>query len=405
MTDVPIEAGAGDDAADLEEIYGRRSPEHGVVQEPAKTAFQPWHHPRKQYVRINQWCAAAQALIGDLGLGPNDPFRYLTLPGNELLDVRALHGVCQRAGLRLRYLGFNSVGQNTPAQAELALSQSEVRALSHVDGFSHVMEDRLEAIANERSPVFVRARQDGPFHAINIDLCDSIAFREIGHRRGSPLGAVAKLLELQTQSAAPWLLFITTLAKPALVAAPARDGFMRAVGDNAAASAEFRRELASLVETTADQLDHRLAEAWNGQDPAFLRLFCTGLGKWLLMLLGAAAPPRELVLLSSCYYQVGPDGPDMLSLAFRCNTTPQPLVDRFDILPPAPAAPPFSEAEAAIRMAGRIGETFDLDGKLAADAVLRERLIAQAGRLLATARYEAAAYEAWARGLLAQPVA
>jgi hypothetical protein len=399
MTDVPADDGAGDE---LDGVYAREAPQHAVAQEPAKTDFEAWHHPRKQYVRIHQWCAAVRTLIPELGLGV-DPFRYLTLPGNELLDIRALHGVCQGAGVKLRYLGFNSVGLGTPGQAELALSQSEVHALSHVDGFSRVMEDRLEAIANERSPVFAQARQTGPFHAINIDLCDSIAFREIGGRRGSSLAAVAKLLELQAQSTTPWLLFITTKAQPGLVADFARDGFMRALDANTAASSEFRHELASLIEGNVDQLDGDLAAAWNGQDPRFLRLFCAGLGKWLLALLSAAAPPRELILLSSCYYQSGPDGPDMLSLAFRCNTSVQPLADRFAILPAAAPAQPFSETEVAIRLAARIAETFDLDGMLAGDADLCDKLIAQAGRLLATARYETAAYEVWARGLLAQP--
>jgi hypothetical protein len=399
MTDQPPDDEPDDD---LNGIYARQAPQHGVTRQP-KTAFEPWHHPRKQYVRVNQWCAAARDLVRDLGLGADDPFRYLTLPGNELLDVRALHGVCRTAGVRLRYLGFNSVGRGTPDQAELALSQSEVRALSHIDGFSRVMEDRLEAVANERSPVFAQTRETGPFHAINIDLCDSIAFREIGHRRGSSLAAVHKLLELQAQSTTPWLLFITTLAQPGLVAEPTREGFMRAVGDNAAASPEFRSELASLVEGSAEQLDHDLAAAWNGHDPRFLRLFCTGLGKWLLALLSAALPPRELVMLSSCYYQVGPDGPDMLSLAFRCNTPARPLADRFAIIPAPPSAEPFSEIATAIRLAGRIAGIFDLDGLLAGDAALCDRLIAQAARLLATARYEAGAYEVWARGMLAQP--
>lgn len=396
MTDLPPDEPDGDD---LDGVYGpgRRAPQHAVEQQAAKTVFEAWHHPRKQYVRIHQWCTAVQTLIPELGLGNENPFRYLTLPGNELLDVRALHGVCERAGVRLRYLGFNSVGQGTPAQAELALSQSEVRSLSHVDGFSRVMEDRLEAIANDRSPVFAQARQSGPFHAINIDLCDSIAFREVGDRRGSPLAAVAALLELQLQSTSPWLLFITTKAQPGLVADVARQGFMQAIGENSAASPDFRRELASLVEGSAEQLDDELAAAWNGQDPRFLRLFCTGLGKWLLAMLSAAAPPRELVLLSSCYYQSGPDGPDMLSLAFRCNTPPQALADRFAILPAAAPAQPFSEVEVALRFARRVAETFDLDGLLADDGALREKLIAQAGRLLTTARYEAAAYEAWAR--------
>lgn len=139
---------------DLASTY-QPAPEHSLS--PVKS-FEAWHLPRKQYVRINQWCSEVRKLIPDLGLAQGDPFRYLTLPGNELLDVRALHGVCHPLGVKLRYLGFNSVGPNTPAQAELALSQTEVRALSSIDEFSGVIEDRLEAVSNSRSAASERAR-------------------------------------------------------------------------------------------------------------------------------------------------------------------------------------------------------------------------------------------------------
>lgn len=396
----------GDDAdqrlGDLEEEAYAQTPEHLVEQPSIKTNFAAWHHPRKQYVRINQWCKAVKEIIPELGLSRGDPFRYLTLPGNELLDVRALHGVCSRLDVSLRYLGFNSVGRNTPAQAELALSQSEVRSLSHVDGFSRVIEDRLETVAVERSPAFVQTQRSGPFHAINLDLCDSIAFRNIGSGRGSPLEALAKLLELQLQSTKPWLLFITTKAEPDLVGELAKEGFSRAIFANAEASTEFREALARLIEADLDALAEAVETRWNGHDPRFLRLFCTGLGKWLLSLLSAAVPSRELRLLSSCFYQSGPHGPDMLSLAFRCTTSPQNLRDRYEILPEAEPISVGNEIEFALNLARDVGEMFNLDEMLSANQELQDRLIVQAARLLSTARYDGSAYEEWARDRLVQ---
>lgn len=379
---------------DIDDVYPAQGPDHGL-QRQAKTEFQPWHHPRKQYVRIHQWCSAAQRLIKDLRLQAGDPFHYLTLPGNELLDIRALHGVCESAGVTLRYLGFNSVGSGSSDQAELHLSQNEVRCLAAIDPHSQVLEDRLESVARDRSPALRSARQRAPFHAINIDLCDSIAFRDADDPRGSMLAVLGRLLELQCQTSDPWLLFITTRALPGLICQSARDGFMSAIAENTAASAEFRAKLAELVSVSADDLDAALGLAWTGQDTRFLRLFCTGLGKWLLSLLGNA-PPRELILLSSCSYQVGADGPDMLSLAFRCNTPPQPVADRHGILA-SPAAPaPFSEVDAALRMVAEVAGTKDLDQMLAGDPATAAKLIAQASRLLASARYHTDAYEAWA---------
>ncbi|WP_224548378.1 PP_RS20740 family protein [Mesorhizobium sp. CA16] len=379
-------------AEGLLEVY-QPEPVHALA--PTKV-FAAWHHPRKQFVRIRQWCSEVRKLIPQLGLAGGDPFRYLTLPGNELLDIRALHGVCQPLGVKLRYLGFNSVGPNTPDQAELALSQSEVRTLSSIDEFSSVIEDRLEAVANDRSPASARARQAGPFHAINLDLCDSIAFREVGHAKGSPLEALGKLLSLQLNSSTPWLLFITTKAQPALLGDFARDGFTLAIDANVDASAEFRARLAELVAVDLDQLKADLAAIWGKQDAQFLRLFCLGLGKWLLGILSHAAPPRQLKLLSSCYYQSGPDGPDMLSLAFRCEAPVHAVKDVYAILPAPDHPPQFSEIECALDLSAGVGKMFDLDDLLAGDKHLQSKLIAQAGQLLSQARYSEAEYAEWA---------
>lgn len=390
----------GDDEADdgLDAVY-QSEPEHALA--PQKE-FAAWHHPRKQYVRINQWCAEVRKLIPQLGLSQGDPFRYLTLPGNEMLDVRALHGVVQPLGLKLRYLGFNSVSPNSADQAELALSQSEVREMSAIDEFSAVIEDKLEAIANSLSPASVRTAQAGPFHAINLDLCDSIAFREIGHAKGSPLEATGKLLELQLQSTKPWLLFVTTRAEPGLIGKFAKDGFNAAIGANIEASAEFKAKLASLISSGIDELDCNLEAAWEGQDPNFLRLFCTGLGKWLLSILANASPPRELSLLSSCYYQSSHLGPDMLSLAFQCGAPRHTVTDLFSILPSAKVEEPeIIETEVALKFTEKLGELFDLDHRLSNDAQLQEKLVKQAGRLMAQARFSEEGYDKWARAKFA----
>jgi len=386
---------------DIDGVYPAHAPDHGLERQ-VKTRFRPWHHPRKQYVRIHQWCSAAQRLIRDLNLGAGDLFRYLTLPGDELLDVRELHGVCELAGVKLRYLGFSSVTPGSSGQTELNLSQSEVSSMTLIDSYSKVVQDRLEAVANDRSPAQRSAREGAPFHAINIDLCGSITQRRDDSLRDGMLAALGKLLELQRKTTEPWLLFITTRALPDLVCPSARAGFMKAIADNAAASPEFQTKLAELVSCSANELDAALGRTWACQDAGFLRLFCAGLGKWLLSLLSSTQEPRELILLSSCYYQVGPAGPDMLSLAFRCSTPRQPMADRYGVLSEPPALAPFSEVNAALHMVQEVCNSKDLDKVLADDPKLAEKLTAQAGRLLATARYDAGAYNAWATQELAR---
>lgn len=389
-----------DDGDDLLDVY-QAPPEHVLGKKQGKTDFKAWHHPRKQYVRVEQWCAEVRRLLGELKLPAGESFKYLTLPGNEMLDVRALHGVCERAGIRLKYLGFNSVGPRTAEAAELALSQDEVRSLSHVDEFSTVLEYTLEAIANPKSPARATTMSQGPFHAINLDLCDSITLREVGHSKGSPLEAAGELLKLQVQSSKPWLLFITTKTQPGLVSDFARDGFMQAIGANSAASEEFKKKLIALLASKVEELDSDLETAWVTQDVRFLKLFTAGLGKWLLRILGTAAPPRGLSLLSSCYYQSGPAGPDMLSLAFRCDGIAQTLHDPSEILTLAsPSLPPKTEIESALMLADATEALFDLDVTMR-DAEVSGRMIDTASRLMADARFAEADYRKWANRQLA----
>jgi hypothetical protein len=392
----------GYDEAPAEDTERGLSPVHAEIPS-VKREFQRWHHPRKQWVRVQQWCSASRRLIKELGLPNGEPFRYLTLPGDELLDIRALSDVCARENIKLRFLGFNSVGPQTPAQIELNISQNEVRSHAAVDSLSRVLEKRLETVANDESQEFRAAQDLGPFHAINIDLCDSIAFRDIDDRKGSGLSVLAKLLELQLATNKPWLLFITTLAQPDLLSARNQAGFMEAINANAAASDEFKAELAGLISTSADKLDARLCEAWTSQNPDFLRLFCVGLGKWLLRVLCLTQPSRSLSLLDSCYYSVGSQGPNMLSLVFRCDTQAQKLMDRDGILPAGVAdgdGGDFSEIQLAVSMARKLSVSPDLDELLAKDATLAEKLVGQAGKLMAAARFDVAAYETWANGEL-----
>jgi hypothetical protein len=390
MSDLPPDEPASEDL-DL-----GVAPEH-VHPLFGKTDFERWHHPRKQQIRIEQWCAPVKALIRERGMPAGSTFSYLTLPGDEMLDIRALNGVCADQNVQLKYLGFNSVGSGTPRQAELNLSQSEVRDLPGVNRFSTVLEERLEAISRPESTARRQMKQFGPFDAINIDLCGPLTERDIEDNRGSLLGVLGELLDTQMTTTSPWLLFITTMAQPTLITDRNLSGFQSAIDANVSASPEFAAELAHCISGSAESLGTRMEATWSQQDPDFLRLFSAGLGKWLLHLLGQSAPQRQLSLLSSYYYQVGPDGPDMLSLVFRCETAPQTVSDQHGILLPGPVAAPVSEVELGIDLARVLQGSSDLDLLLAENQELAEKRLKQAKTLLETARFSADAYEAWGR--------
>ena len=133
-----------------------------------------------------------------------------------------------------------------------------------------------------------------------------------------------------------------------------------------------------------------------------MKVFCMGLGKWLLGLMANSAPPRELTLLSGYYYRSGAK-PNMLSLAFRCEPGLQTINDPHAILPAPPAMQLLSEVDCALNMTDKLLAMLDLDHHvLFSDAEVQKKLIAQAGRLLATARYSETDYEEWAKARIAE---
>jgi len=76
-----------------DEVYQKTTIKLQLDEVPEKR-FKPWHKPRKHYLRVYQWCQQIATLIKDLGLGESDSLRYLGMPGEDLLDVRTLQGVC-----------------------------------------------------------------------------------------------------------------------------------------------------------------------------------------------------------------------------------------------------------------------------------------------------------------------
>ncbi len=52
--------------------------------------FKPWHRPRKQWIRVKQWKQETLRLVDAITL-TDRPLTYLSLPGDDLLDVRVIY--------------------------------------------------------------------------------------------------------------------------------------------------------------------------------------------------------------------------------------------------------------------------------------------------------------------------
>src|ERR1700722_13633194 len=155
--------------ADMASIFAR---ETYAQRSPAPRPFEPWHRPRKQFVREEVWGAEIDWLITQKHT-TDENVRYLGLPGADLLDLRYIYQeFCKTGEHRLRFLGFDSAGLPDSLHGDaLNVSLQEVRSLPHVDKGSEVLGDNFGLLADRRSIAWAAAERMGPFDIVNIDLC------------------------------------------------------------------------------------------------------------------------------------------------------------------------------------------------------------------------------------------
>lgn len=348
--------------------------------------FQPWHRPRKQFVRREQWLALLKRLFD--GRPEAEPLRYLGLPGVDLLDLRYLYeGLCRADGRPMRFLGFNTQAQpGSDAHIELSLSLDEVRRLPNVDPLSNVIHDDFRRIAAETSIAWNRTLSLGPFDVVNIDLCDGLATDPPG-MEASIYAALARLIALQVRSDKPWLLLVTTRIGRGMFDPDAEQRLLEIFQTNVAECDGFVEACADLLEADAASID---AVACSEDD--FLCLMVVALAKWASALAQAHGPNR-VELASTQAYRVHPEAgcEDLVSLALRFEPV---IAAPADALAPTPPGP-IDECEIAKGIARRAAARRDVDAILGDRVDLHEELTAEAEALLAVARYDVTGYRAW----------
>lgn len=371
-----------------DDLLVRRVSRRPIMEDPPEKPFKPWHRPRKQWIRRYQWHDGLLEMVRDTHF-PDDSriVRYLSLPGEDLLDVRVLREACEQAGTDLRFTGLNSVRRNSADDIQLNIAESEVRGLPRIHSSSTILRERFESIANAGSLAHDAVRRSGPFHAVNIDLCDHIALRAAGERQPTVLDALAEVIQLQLRHARhPWLLFITTRVSPDQIDARNLGALIRAVRDNVNGSAEFGERTAALLETGAERLQAALGDPTNLDPQRFMNLFTLGFGKWLLRFLGEGC---SVQMLHSCFYSVQPGRPDMLSLGFRCEVVQPPAIDRYRLVGGAePGGAADVEIDYAMQLLEATGDMFDLDARLQLDTQLAESVMLESADLLRSAHYD-----------------
>lgn len=376
----------------VDEIFDGKEAYEDTPPPTAARDFLPWHRPRKQFVRHKQWHGEIDALLTDSPL-TDGPLTYLGLPGVDLLDLRHFQRtICEPKKLELRFLGFNSNARpNTSEHEQMNISLDEVRRLPLVSEMSEIIGDNFVMLSRDRSLACVRTRFHGPFDVINLDLCDGFGKQSPTRVNDTYYNAISALLGLQQKRSRPWLLFLTTRTDQPTVDAEVLGKLVTTYLSNLEKHTSFRNESAEKF-SIDNEPSLRTALA---SSTGHLRVFLTGLSKWLINLALEGRPPTIVDLRSAMGYRVAADSDtqDLVSLAFRFTPT-------FDAIPdPAGlvtlAVTPPNEGDLAAKALCRIAKMRDIDSLLTDQVPLRQEMIDDTANLLELARYDGDAYRDW----------
>lgn len=372
---------------DLSAVYGdveeAVQPSDAGTSGKRKSKFAPWHHPVKQFVRREQWVAQVRRLIGE---GRAKPLTYLTLPGEDMLDVRMLGELLRSQNCQLECLGFNSTGANDDAGSQLNI-QSALRQEGLITDNSITLADRIEEIARASSQANNMLSQWGAFDVINLDLCGHFS------AGGDPsvFDALNRIVEHQRSATRPWLLMLTTRVHPDHLSAT-HEQFNAAIQQNLDLSESFVGTLSDALDVSPAELRGALPGIWGAADDKLVKLYAVGIGKYLLHLFHSQIQDPAHVELASCLaYRVHADHPDMLSLAFRIDPQQKQLVPmgvRAVEIPPIEVV----RANQIARKAGRLG---DVDEILRNDAEKLEIFTRESENLLKLSNYDISQYRQW----------
>ena len=360
--------------------------------------LQPWHRPRKQYVRERQWVRFAEQLIkrekGTPSLRADEDdlpeVRYLTLPGIDYLDVRLIAEACSQHGCKLTATGLLGNNQPKPYIARANIREQALIDSGHISDQSFTRPSRFEDLADQGSQAHLDIQSKGPFHIVNVDACGSLA-PPAGRRTRRLIDAIHKLIMFQLEhKTGSWLLFLTTDARPESVDQETVQRLWCYVEANAEENDSFRSAVISLFEL-GHEADIAAAPALvNLPGAPFLKLFSLGLGKWLLHL---ANPYNYGVRTHPAYcYSTAGDGktPTMASLAFEFARHPPRHSDRFCVVRADPhrTRPDDETPSDSVRVATKVREMANLDTKMNDDQ-LRQRMLENTRALLEEAGYPA----------------
>lgn len=389
---------------ELESDLGCDDVTHAKVS--LKTKFLPWHKPRKQYIRSNQWNSLIVSLVDALDLKAKArSLEYLSLPGPDLLDVRSLYTACADKEVSIRFTGLNAIAvEDKESTMDQLISLDELRGLKYIDPSSDVYRDQLERLSNKNSIAYQKViKHASTYDVINIDLCGSFLESPPKENESSYYKALFELLRYQADNRTEdWLFFITTRTNRDMVHAETFERFVKVLEDIFDVDQAVYDKCNELKIFGEDVLVDRRIDISKVGPGSFNNLVSAGIGKWVLSALTAETPAYKSKMLKLFGYNVLLDPGstyDMISFGFWCTKMPTKAVDSFGLaggvnLNSEDADVAISKCRVSV--IDSISKILDVDQYLANDEAFEEALRSSVS-LMKSARYDVDSYVTWAR--------
>ncbi|WP_162094734.1 PP_RS20740 family protein [Pseudomonas chlororaphis] len=389
---------------ELESDLGYDDVAHAKVS--LKTKFLPWHKPRKQYIRSNQWNRVIVSLVEALDLKSKArSLEYLSLPGPDLLDVRSLYTACADKEVSIRFTGLNAIAaEDKESTMDQLISLDELRGLKYIDPSSDVFRDQLERLSNKSSIAYQKViKQASTYDVINIDLCGSFLESPPKENESNYYEALFELLRYQADNRTEdWLFFITTRTNRDMVNAQTFERFVKVLEDIFDVDQAVYDKCNELKIFGEDVLVDRRIDVSKVGPVSFNNLVSAGIGKWVLSALTAETPAYKSKMLKLFGYNVllDPESTcDMISFGFWCTKMPTKAVDAFGLaggvnLNGEDADVAISKCRVSV--IDSIANIVDVDQHLANDEAFEDALRSSVS-LMKSARYDVDSYVTWAR--------
>lgn len=366
-------------------------PEASPLASPEPLKFQPWHKPRKQYIRVEQWLRHINGIVGKLGLhsfADGEPLRYMTLPGPDLLDIRMVADFCSSKSIKLRYTGFCLSTDTEERRLRQNINEFSITHKDAVISSSKVVRSRLQDVGVKNSEAALEMVKGGPFDVVNIDACEPLAGND-KDVSGRLVDAIRSITEYQLEHRRkPWILLLTTPIQVGSISQQSMNVLNHQVILNTQNDASFLNELSTRFENGEDVAAY-LERVSQKTGDELLSIFSLGVAKWLIHL-AEQARFKVLKLKGYSYSMLRkpPYEANMVSLCFLFEPVELAISDETGLTKNTPSSIggdiPISTH---IRALKRSYDIENLDEKLREDAATYEQMVLQSKELLKRVGY------------------